>query len=282
MIQRLLLCTDLDRTLLPNGPQPESHQARERFSELVKRPEVTLVYVTGRHLQLVEEAVATYQLPMPDYLISDVGSSIYAVTSGRWVFWDAWEVEIATDWAGKTHAELAAHFSDIAELRLQEDAKQNRHKLSYYLPLSVDSEHIIATIDRRLEANDIQAKQIYSVDEAAATGLLDILPASAGKRHAIEFLMERKGFTLENTIFSGDSGNDLEVLSSPIQAVLVANATTEVKQTAQQQASRCGYSAALYLAKGGYLGMNGNYSAGILEGISHYMPQADKWFGRIV
>lgn len=91
-----------------------------------------------------------------------------------------------------------------------------------------------------------------------------------------------KGFTLENTVFSGDSGNDLEVLSSPVKAILVANATAELKQTAQRQAGKSGYSAALYLARGGCLGMNGNYSAGILEGIIHYMPQAYKWFGRVV
>lgn len=44
----LLLCTDLDRTLLPNGSQPESEQARKKFHELVKQPQVTLVYVTVR------------------------------------------------------------------------------------------------------------------------------------------------------------------------------------------------------------------------------------------
>ena len=30
--------------------------------------------------------------------------------------------------------------------------------------------------------------------------------------------------------------------------------------------------AAFYLAQGGFLGMNGNYSAGILEGVAHYHP----------
>ena len=34
----------------------------------------------------------------------------------------------------------------------------------------------------------------------------------------------------------------------------------------------------LYIARGDYLGMNGNYSAGILEGVAHYMPDAEKWF----
>mgnify|MGYP000444995282 FL=1 len=51
----LLLCTDLDRTLVPNGAEPESAQSRKKFSQLAGHPQVTLVYVTGRHQQLVEQ-----------------------------------------------------------------------------------------------------------------------------------------------------------------------------------------------------------------------------------
>ena len=49
MPERLLLCTDLDRTLIPNGPQPESPGARDRFAALAGSPHVVLAYVTGRH-----------------------------------------------------------------------------------------------------------------------------------------------------------------------------------------------------------------------------------------
>lgn len=48
-MNRLLICTDLDRTLIPNGPQPESPKARALFRRLVSREEVTLAYVSGRH-----------------------------------------------------------------------------------------------------------------------------------------------------------------------------------------------------------------------------------------
>lgn len=65
MSTRLLLCSDLDRTLLPNGQQPESPAARQRFTRFVSWPEVMLVYVTGRHRQLVEQAIANYRLPQP-------------------------------------------------------------------------------------------------------------------------------------------------------------------------------------------------------------------------
>lgn len=72
-----LICTDLDRTLLPNGPQPESATARERFTALVAHPAVTLAYVSGRHRRLVEEAIEHYRLPIPDFVIGDVGTTLY-------------------------------------------------------------------------------------------------------------------------------------------------------------------------------------------------------------
>jgi hypothetical protein len=40
-----------------------------------------------------------------------------------------------------------------------------------------------------------------------------------------------------------------------------------------------GHSGALYFAEGDFLDMNGNYSAGILEGVAHYMPEMIKVMG---
>ena len=104
--------------------------------------------------------------------------------------------------------------------------------------------------------------------------------ASANKRHAIEFLMEQLGFDLSNTVFAGDSGNDLAVLASPIQSVLVANASVEVQHEAKQLALNMGQADALYFADGDFLGMNGNYSAGILEGVAHFMPETLDLIGK--
>jgi hypothetical protein len=106
--------------------------------------------------------------------------------------------------------------------------------------------------------------------------LLDVLPSSANKLHAIRFLMRQQGFTLGNTVFAGDSGNDLDVLTSDIRSVLVANADAETKLRAAKASADT-----LYVAKGGYLGMNGNYSAGILEGAAHYWPEVDAWLREV-
>jgi sucrose-6F-phosphate phosphohydrolase len=277
-MSRLLLCTDLDRTLLPNGPEPESEQARKKFSQLAEHPQVTLVYVTGRHQQLVEQAIDDYQLPFPDYVIADVGSTIYEITGTDWHFQQVWEKLINHDWQGKNAYELDGLFGDINDIQLQEVSKQNTHKLSYYLALNTDHQQIISTMKRVLEQQSIAANLIWSVDQQANIGLLDVLPASAGKLQAIEFLMQQLGFDYSETVFAGDSGNDICVMSSQIQSVLVANAEEDVRDAAIKQAQIYHQDKALYLAQGNFMGMNGNYSAGILEGVVHFIPQAEYWF----
>ena len=280
MINRLFLCTDLDRTLLPNGTQPESADAREFFRRLSSQPELTLAYVTGRHRMLVERVISLYRLPVPNFVIADVGTTIYQYQANSLQRMREWDDIIAGDWAGKTHADIKAMFADLSALRLQELNKQNIHKLSFYVTLNTDHEKLVAQMHSRLDEAGIKASLIWSVDEPAGVGLLDVLPANATKRHAIEFLMQCCGFTLDNTVFAGDSGNDLPVLTSPIHSILVANASDTVRVAAAKQAFDAGLSDALYLAHGGFRQMNGNYSAGILEGVVHYIPEAETWLNR--
>ncbi|CAG0998006.1 Mannosylfructose-phosphate phosphatase [Anaerolineales bacterium] len=271
-MKRFLLCTDLDRTLIPNGAQPESPMAPERFKRLVKRGQVMLAYVTGRHRTLIEQAIAEFDLPQPDFAIANVGATIYCIDSSGWRQWDEWDVQIAPDWQGFTHEELYRLLSVFPALRLQEKEKQSRHKLSFYVPVETDAQALAGEMDARLKLEGIKANLIWSIDETAGIGLLDVLPASASKLHAIRFLMQHRGFLHRDTVFAGDSGNDLDVLMSDIPSVLVANAGAEVRSIVASTNKD-----ALYIASGGYLGMNGNYSAGILEGVVHYWPEADAW-----
>lgn len=278
MSRKILLCTDLDRTLLPNGPQPESPEAPLRFRMFAARTEVTLAYVTGRHQALVKQAIEEYSLPIPDYVLADVGSTIYEIVGTEWLLWEQWDKEIAQDWAGFTHKQIALLFTDISQLRVQEPSKQAVHKLSYYLSLDNDHAALIDEMRIRLEEQNIAASLIWSVDEASGIGLLDVLPERATKLHAVQFLMQQKGFSLADTVFAGDSGNDLPVLTSQLQAVLVANATEEIRNQAQEQARKLHTSDALYVATGNFKQMNGNYSAGILEGLAHYIPETEHWW----
>lgn len=274
MSMRILVCTDLDRTLIPNGTQSESRGARARFSQFASHPGVTLAYVSGRHRALVEKAIDSYRLPIPDFVIGDVGTTIYHVgRDATWTPQQSWEQQIGEDWGQQSHADLKQLLQPIRVLRLQEPSKQNRHKLSYYVPMQTDREALSLDMQRRLTSAGARCNLTWSLDEPQGIGLLDVLPASASKYHAIEALMRDQGFDDASTVFCGDSGNDLEVLVSHIPSVLVANADPEIKRTATGTARRAGHESSLYIACGGLHGMNGNYSAGMLEGIAHYHPE---------
>ncbi|MDX1594224.1 MAG: HAD-IIB family hydrolase [Gammaproteobacteria bacterium] len=277
-MNRLLLCTDLDRTLLPNGPQSESPGARTRFAAVAARPEVTLGYVTGRHRELVEQAIANYRLPVPDYVIADVGTTLFHVGDGGWTADAEWRAHQAYDWSGHHREEVRELLGEFADLRPQPADRQGEFKISFFLPLYRDVATLVADVERQLEAHGLAARVIHSVDEPNGIGLVDVLPATASKLEAIEFLAARLGFARDAILFAGDSGNDLRVLASPLPAVLVANASPEVREAAVAQAEAAGTRAWLHVARGGLLGMNGNYAAGILEGLAHFHPETAAWF----
>ena len=239
-----------------------------------------LTFVSGRHSDLIEQAIDEHDLPVPDFVIGDVGTTIYHVGDEHdWIPQTRWDDIIGPEWGGKDHFDLRDLLSDLPELRLQEADKQNRFKLSYYFALHHDRMQLEAKINQRLESAGVRSRMIWSVDDPDGIGLLDILPRSASKFHAIEALMEQQGYGFHNTVFCGDSGNDVAVMVSPVQAVVVANAKQEIKDLAQEMAAEYGNSQQLYIARGGFWDMNGNYSAGILEGIAHFCPDAVEWMG---
>jgi len=274
--KQILLCSDLDRTILPNGFQAESPQARPLLRALAQRDDVTLAYVSGRDVSLLRRAIEEYQIPLPDYAIGDVGSTIYQINADGWQVWTAWYDAIAPDWNNLQPMELASLLQDIKSLQLQEAEKQNRFKLSYYTPVQIDVDALLAEVNERLYGQVIRAAAIWSIDEAEGVGLLDIVPASATKLGAIRFLMQSTRFPRQQTIFAGDSGNDLPVLVSDIPAVLVRNADAHVRSELDAQLGGRNTDS-VYLAQGDFIGMNGYYSAGVLEGVAHYQPHLLPW-----
>ncbi len=270
----ILLCTDMDRTLIPNGLQAEYPPSRRRFTDFCSLSEITLAYVTGRDIALLEEAIAEFNLPVPNYAITDVGSKIYRNSDGRWSELAEWEAEIGNAWKKVSREEIVTNLSGIEGLKLQESSKQNTHKVSYYANLDFASaDFYLNAAESALRPLQIDSSLIWSVDETRHQGLLDVLPANATKLHAIEFLHALLGVHAERLIFAGDSGNDLPVLTSPVPSVLVANATDEIKSQAERLAVENGCREQLFVAKNDELN-RGNYSAGILQGVGHYFPDS--------
>lgn len=271
-MRKRLLCTDLDRTLIPNGSQPESPRAKALFERIAKRNEVTLVYVTGRHRELIEEAIREYDLPQPAYAIGDVGASIYEVSSKGWYLLPDWEERLQRCWSNANVDELKTRLKAIPALKMQEPEKQGRFKVSYYVDVDNRIEQVMAEVAEHTSQCDPPVNLIWSQDEETGLGLLDILPMPANKLTAIRYVMDRLGFEVHDTLFVGDSGNDMRVFRSVIPSVVVANAEDEIKQCALQADT-----SPIYVAQGTLPELNGNYRAGIVEGAYHFWPEVHEW-----
>ncbi|MEJ2730589.1 MAG: HAD-IIB family hydrolase [Deltaproteobacteria bacterium] len=272
-LQKILICSDLDRTLIPNGYQEESAHARPVFRRLVEHPHIYLAYVSGRDRKLIYDAIEEFYLPPPDYAIGDVGTTLYRVTNDDWQLSEDWRDEIGKDWKGLSREGLADCFEDMGDIRLQEPEKQTRYKLSFYTDQNIDHQRLINDIRLVLKQKRVRANIIWSVDETGTNGLLDILPPRANKLHAIRFLMQQEQFSGDCTVFAGDSGNDLDVLTSGLQAILVKNARAEVRKEAVKKLSHKHMLNCLYLPEGNFWGLNGNYAAGVIEGLVHFVPE---------
>ena len=274
MSRPVSLFTDLDRTLIPNGDQEESPGVRAMLGTLVRRGLVEPVYVTGRDAALVRAAISEYGLPEPAAVIADVGTSIYEPGRGSWRVLPQWREHILRDFAGHPPARLAAALADLSDLRLQEPERQGPAKLSYYAPPDTDPAAVRAAVEARLASLGVRVRVVCSI--GGTTGLVDVVPRSASKWHAIEYLLAERGIDRKRAIFAGDSGNDLEVFAAPLRSILVANAAPEVREEAIRLAEAAGHRETLYLARGGYLGGDGNYCGGILEGLAAAFPEIDE------
>jgi hydroxymethylpyrimidine pyrophosphatase-like HAD family hydrolase len=111
-MKTILLCSDLDRTLIPNGAEDESPQARPMFARLAAQRQLRLAYVSGRDKNLVKKAITDFDLPEPDFVIGDVGTTLYHVDGHQWQMNQGWQREIGHDWHGHGHAGITALLAD--------------------------------------------------------------------------------------------------------------------------------------------------------------------------
>ncbi len=267
MTNSILICSDLDRTLIPNGDKPVSDGALDIFTELCQSDDIHLCYVTGRNFELTNSAIIDYKLPIADFLICDVGATMYYYDNKQYVIDLNWLNEIKSDWNDMDINFIHELLYDINGLNLQEHENQSINKISYYS--EKNSNNIISEIQKRLKSINANTNIISSYDDIKNLYLIDILPKSVSKLHAVNFLMNKNGDSYDNTIYCGDSGNDVDVFLSGIPSVIVKNAHQNIlNQISSFEDS--GHAFNLYKAKGGFHHLNGNYVSGILEGLSYY------------
>ncbi len=260
-----VIATDLDRTLLPNGKQ-KYDGSMELFKKVVKSENLGLIFVTGRNLRLLKKAIKEFRPPLPDYVLGDVGTKIYARKGGRFVEDAAWIKRIHSSTRNWNVARFKDQLSKVGGLKIQESYKQNEFKLSYYIYGIKNTRAIVKKASSVIQKICKDAAVVYSIDEVSKTGLMDILPKQATKLQALEYLRKKTGLDKKHIIYCGDSGNDILPLTSGYKSIIVRNAVSGVKKTAVKVLARKRILDRLYIAKG-YKRLNGYYVSGIIEGL---------------
>jgi sucrose-6F-phosphate phosphohydrolase len=262
-----ILATDLDRTLLPNGSWPADPGAIDLFNELTQKHGVLVVYVTGRNLNLAENAISEYGIRYPDVLIGDVGTSIRKYEHGKWRPDTGWETHVKQSsprWDADTIRRAVDGIDGLSE---QEREHCGPFKQSYYVEHD-RNEAILKVVEERVKGNYDEVI-IYSYDSVSGNGLLDFLPNSATKQTALEYVAEEFGASKTDVVFCGDSGNDVFPLTAGFSGVLVRNADKQLV-TNVKQAVETNPQLRVYFAKGGFKDLSGYYTSGVIEGAYHY------------
>lgn len=262
-----ILATDMDRTLLPNGPWEADDKAIPMFNELTERHGLLVVYVTGRNLDLVERAIADYGVRHPHVLVGDVGTSIRAFVDGEWSLDEGWITHVENTSPRWDAAAIKQAVHGTEGLREQEPEHLNPFKQSYYVD-HARSEGILEAVDERVKGR-FDEVIVYSFDPHDDKGLLDFLPDSATKRTALEYVASEYGCDKEDVVFCGDSGNDIFPLTAGFCGVLVRNADDQLAASVRR-AVETDPNLKVYFAKGGFMGLNGYYASGVIEGAAHY------------
>ena len=257
-----VLATDLDGTLIPLPNRQENIVAMELVSEARDRMGFGLVYATGRHFESVLAAIRDYRMPEPDWIVCDVGSSIYKRKETGYDAFASYEDHIAGVSKGIGRTAIEALLRPVKGLKLQRQDHQKRFKISYESASSrVDD--LVGTINELLGSGGLPFGCMGSIDPFIDRGLIDVLPKGVSKAFAILWLSKHGDFRPDEVVFSGDSGNDYAALVSGFRAIIVENASDGLADRVREALATRQLEERLYVA-------NEKATSGVLEGCLHF------------
>lgn len=262
-----ILATDLDGTLIPLPNHPANVDALQELASGLRGKEVALAYVTGRHIDSVEEAIREFDLPEPDWIVADVGTEIWRVTEShegrRRTKLEAYGVHMEAILGSYSCEELRGELDSIAGLTPQSVKHQKRFKLSYYADYYSMST-IVPTVKSYVARAEAPYSVVDSCNHVTGEAYVDLLPRDVSKAYALRWWLEEEGFDVNRLVFAGDSGNDLAAFVAGYRSIVVANADRGVVKQAVDAHSEAGWKDRLYLS-------NAAGTSGLLEGC--------RWFG---
>lgn len=231
----MVLATDLDGTFLGGV----SIQKQQLYDLIKNDSDAQLIFVTGRGLESVLPVLNDPGIPLPDYIICDVGATIVNGHTLEPV--GSLQSDIEQRWPGRS--KITEQLQGIDGLSYQEVPQQRR--CSFF----TESELTIGRV--RAAVNEMDCEVIYS-----ANRFLDVLPWGVNKGTSLTKLMAFLEINAEEVLVAGDTLNDLAMYRCGYKGVVVGNSEDKlVKATA-------GIEDIYYAAAAG--------AGGIMEAILHF------------
>ncbi len=236
-VERMVIL-DIDNTLTGNS------QATARLMDVLKahREKVAFGVATGRTIDSALQHLKENEVPLPDILITSVGSEIYY--SGGEFRDTGWTTHINNKW---DRERLRGLLAEVSFLQPQSAETERQFKISYFL--EPDVQHL-KTIRDILSGAKVRYNLIYSHQR-----YLDLLPQRASKGKALRYLSFKWNLPLNRFLVAGDSGNDEEMLRGEPYGIVVGNYSREMEVLRGKWR--------VYFAKN-------THADGVLEGIQHY------------
>ncbi len=206
----MLLATDLDGTFLDGDPQDRL----SLYQAITAHPDIQLAYVTGRSLEAVMPLLADPTLPQPDYIIADVGASLYHGETLQPI--QPIQHEIDQLWPGEI--QVATALAGLPGLERQ-DVSQSR-RCSYYCSAEQASSAEVQAAVKKLGCDLLYSDNRY----------LDILPQGVNKGSSLMRLIGSLGLDPEDVLVAGCSMNDLSMLTLGLKAVCVGQSEQALRE----------------------------------------------------
>ncbi|MFT7114897.1 MAG: glucosylglycerol-phosphate synthase [Rhodoferax sp.] len=241
----LILATDLDGTFL--SPDLTNIQS-ELYTTLKKNcHKVILIFVTGRGFESILSLLDDPSLPIPDYIIADVGATILKRQGETFVPVMPLQNQIADRWPGREV--ILQNIADIDGLQVQEVPQERRCSFFY------DNQTVLADVHRVGAALGLDV--LTSADK-----YLDFLPLGVSKGNSLIQLLQTEGLPQDKVLVAGDTLNDLSLMQTGYRGVVVYNGEPALKAAVTGQKASNG-DHKIYLARE-------EGPAGILEAIHHH------------
>jgi sucrose-phosphate synthase len=205
------LFSDLDQNLLGNT------KALNPFIDALETNRKCVLFgiATGRRLYSAIQAIKKYRVPMPNVLMTSLGTEIYY--NPNLVPDVAWGLHIDYLWNPRVIRRI---LKDLPGLKLQPRMEQSGFKISYYIDpqIAPDVQHINKLLHQEGQAANV----VLSFGQ-----YLDIIPVRASKGLALRWVADRYDIPLEQILAAGGSGADEDMMRGNSLAVVVANRHNE-------------------------------------------------------